>query len=118
MEKADSLIKCLISSFAKFSGDIKTSIPIELKSIEFEFSRNSTLEILAIVRFAPSCFDKKQVVKLVDSELVSETTKSEFSTSAFFRTEMEVESPSIVLISSLFSAILILDSLLSIKVIS
>ena len=39
---------------------------------------NSTLEILAMVLLAPNCFDKIQVVKFVVSDVVKETTKSEF----------------------------------------
>ena len=76
------------------------------------------MEILAIVLLAPSCFAKKQVVKLVVSEVVRETTKSQFSTLASFKTEIEAESPSIVLMSSWFSAMFRLDFLLSIKVMS
>ena len=52
------------------------------------------------------------------SDVVKETTKSEFSTFASFNTEIDAELPSIVLISNLFSAIFKLDFLLSIKVIS
>ena len=97
---------------------MSSSIPIKSKSISLQSLINSVLEILATVLLAPSSLDKKQVVKLVVSDVVKETTKSEFSTSASFNTEIEAALPSIVLMSSLFSAMFKLDFLLSIKVIS
>ena len=39
---------------------------------------NSEFEILAIVLLAPNCLAKKHVVKLVVSDVVNETTKSQF----------------------------------------
>ena len=62
--------------------------------------------------------ERIQVVKFVVSEVVKETTKSEFSTLASFKIEIEALFPSIVLISNLFSAVCKFDFWLSIKVIS
>ena len=51
---------------------------MELKSISLQSFINSTFDILAIVLFAPSCLERIHVVKFVVSEVVNETTKSEF----------------------------------------
>ena len=66
---------------------------MELKSISLQSFINSTFDILAIVLFAPSCLERIHVVKFVVSEVVNETTKSEFSTFASFKTEIEAELP-------------------------
>ena len=79
---------------------------------------SSALDILAIVFFAPNCFAIKQVIKLVVSDVVNETTKSELWAFASFRIDIDAESPSIVLISSWLSATFKFDFLLSINVIS
>ena len=65
--KAESLNINLISSAARFSGDISSSIPMELKSISLQSFINSTFDILAIVLFAPSCLERIHVVKFVFS---------------------------------------------------